>query len=60
MVMKPENLSLLVSAIAVAEGTLSLLIAVMGVVAAVVVAAFVAGAMSGVFITYYALARDDS
>jgi hypothetical protein len=51
---------LILTAIAVVEGTLSLLIAAIGILAALVVAAFVVGALSGVFITYYTLARDDS
>jgi hypothetical protein len=55
-----RKLMLIVSAIAVVEGTLSLLIAAIGILAALVVAAFVAGALSGVFITYYTLVRDDS
>jgi hypothetical protein len=60
MFMTQEKLMLIVSAIAVVEGTLSLLIAAIGILAALVVAAFVAGALSGVFITYYTLVRDDS
>jgi hypothetical protein len=51
---------LIVSAIAVVEGTLSLLIAAIGILAAFVVAAFVAAALSGAFIIYYALVRDHS
>jgi hypothetical protein len=60
MFMTQEKLMLILSAIAVVEGTLSLLIAASGILAALVVAAFVVGALSGVFITYYTLARDDS
>jgi hypothetical protein len=60
MFMTQEKLMLILSAIAVAEGTLSLLITAIGILAALVVAAFVAGALSGVFITYYTLVRDDS
>jgi hypothetical protein len=58
--MTRENFTLILSAIGAVEGTLSLLIAMMGVLAGFVVAIFVAGALSGAFITYYMLARDDS
>ncbi len=51
MFMTRENLTLLLSAIAIVEGTLQLLITVIGVLAAVVVVAFVLGALTGVFIT---------
>ncbi len=60
MFMTQEKLMLILTAIAVVEGTLSLLIAAIGILAALVVAAFVVGALSGVFIAYYTLARDDS
>ena len=60
MFMTEEKLMLILSAIAVIEGTLSLLVAAIGILAALVVAAFVAGALSGAFITYYTLVRDDS
>ncbi len=60
MCMTQEKLMLILSAIAVVESTLSLLIAAIGIIAALVVAAFVAGALSGVFITYYTLVRDHS
>jgi len=60
MFMTHEKWMFILSAIAVVEGTLQLLIAVMGILAALVVAAFVAGALLGVFISYYALAREAS
>ena len=60
MIMTRENFTLILSAIGVAEGTLSLLIAIMGVLAGFIVAIFVAGVLSGAFITYYMLACEDS
>ncbi len=60
MFMTRENLTLLLSTIAIVEGTLQLLIAVMGVLAAVVVVAFVLGALTGVLITHYKRARENS
>jgi hypothetical protein len=60
MIMTRENFTLILSAIGAAEGTLSLLIAIMGVLAGFIVAIFVAGVLSGTFITYYMLAREDS
>jgi hypothetical protein len=60
MFMTQEKSMLILSAIAVVESTLSLLIAAIGILAALIVAAFVAGALSGAFITYYALVCDDS
>jgi hypothetical protein len=60
MIMTRENFTLILSAIGAAEGTLSLLISIMGVLAGFIVAIFVAGVLSGTFITYYMLAREDS
>jgi hypothetical protein len=60
MFMTRENLTLLLSAIAIVEGTLQLLITAIGVLAAVVVVAFVLGALTGVFITHYKSARENS
>jgi hypothetical protein len=60
MFMTKQNLTLLLSAVAVAESTLQLLIAVMGILAALITVTFVIGALSGAFITYYMLAREDS
>jgi hypothetical protein len=42
------------------ESTLQLLIAILGIVAALMIMAFVVGALSGAFITYYLLAYGDS
>ncbi len=60
MFMTKKNLTLLLSAVAVAESTLQLLIAVMGILAALITVTFVVGAGSGAFITYYVLAHEDS
>ncbi len=60
MFMTKKNLTLLLSVVAVVESTLQLLIAVMGILAALITVAFVIGALSGVFITYYLLASEDS
>ncbi len=59
MFMTQEKSMLFLNAIAVVEGTLPLMIAAIGLLAALVVAAFVAGALSGAFITDYTLVRDD-
>lgn len=58
-VMTKENLALLLGAIAIVEGTLQLLIAFMGVFAAVAVIAFALGTLTGVLITNYRRARQD-
>ena len=59
MFMTKENLALLLGAIAIVEGTLQLLIAVMGVFTAVAVIAFALGMLTGVLITNYRRARQD-
>ncbi len=60
MFMKQENFTVILSAIGVVEGTLSLLIAVLGMLAALVVAAFLLGVLAGVFIICYMHDREDS
>jgi hypothetical protein len=60
MFMKQEKLTVILSAIGVVEGTLSLLIAVLGTLAALFVATFLLGVLAGVFITCYVHAREDS
>lgn len=60
MFMKQEKLTVILSAIGVVEGTLSLLIAVLGTLAALFVATFVLGGLAGVFITCYMRVREDS
>jgi hypothetical protein len=60
MFMKQENFPVILSAIGVVEGTLSLLIAVLGMLAALVVAAFLLGVLAGVFVICYMHAREDS
>ncbi|MGA9315880.1 MAG: hypothetical protein WBV77_14775 [Solirubrobacteraceae bacterium] len=58
--MNQENLTFILSAIGAFEGTLALLIAIMGVLAALVVVSFVAGLLAGSFIVYYASVRPDT
>jgi hypothetical protein len=60
MFMEQENFTVILSAIGVVEGTLSLLIAVLGMLAALVVAAFLLGVLTGVFVICYMHAREDS
>lgn len=60
MFMKQENFTVILSAIGVFEGTLSLLIAVLGMLAALVVAAFLLGVLADVFVICYMHDREDS
>ncbi len=60
MTMNQENLTFILSAIGAFEGTLALLIAIMGVLAALVVVSFVAGLLAGAFIVYYTSVRPDT
>jgi hypothetical protein len=58
--MKLHDISLLLSAISVAEGTLALLITMFGVLAAFLVTAFVSGVFAGMLISYCIAVRRDS
>jgi hypothetical protein len=55
-----ENLTLIISAVGLLEGTLALLFAAIGILAGLVLASFVCGLLVGAFIAYCACARKNS